>query len=101
VQKNVLYRHKENSTVAFEVLKSFYVKEKKLYKVKVKWWNIGRCHEPWCMEITQKLEIPVTKLTEFEFMNILNGRLSDNEFQRLCVRILDKDLKDVKTGCTF
>lgn len=54
-----LYKHLKNNDVAVEVIKSFYVKEKKALKMKVMWWNIGRCHEPWSMNITQRIEIPV------------------------------------------
>jgi len=57
----MLYKHQANTTVALEVLKKFYVKEKKLYKLKVRWWNIGKCHEPWCMGIVENIEIPRDK----------------------------------------
>lgn len=54
-----LIKHINNTDVAVEVLKSFYVKEKRLMKIKVQWWNIGRHHAPWPMNITQRLSIPV------------------------------------------
>ena len=52
-----LYKHVNNTEVAFEILKQYYVKKKQLYKLHVVWWNVGCCHEPWCMQIKQKLEI--------------------------------------------
>lgn len=54
----LLYKHRNNTDVALEVLKSFYVKEKNLWKLKIRWWNIGKCHAPWCMQLTEQLEIP-------------------------------------------
>lgn len=51
-----LYKHKNNTDVAFEVLKSFYVKEKGLWKLKVAWWNI--VHKPTPMIVFQKIQIP-------------------------------------------
>lgn len=33
------YKHENNRSVMIEVQKSFYVKEKKLYKVKARWWK--------------------------------------------------------------
>lgn len=53
----LLRKHVNNQDIAIEVLKSFYVKEKDLWKLKVRWWNIGVCHPPWCMGITEKLSI--------------------------------------------
>ena len=59
-----LRKHKNNTDVAMEIIKSFYVKEKDVYKLHVMWWNIGKCHKPWCMGITQKITIPRQVLTE-------------------------------------
>lgn len=53
----MLLKHVNNTDVAIEVLKTFYVKEKQTYKLKVRWWNIGKCHEPWCMGITETIVI--------------------------------------------
>jgi len=52
-----LYKHNNNTDVAVDVLKQFYIKEKDAYSMKVMWWNIGP-HEPYCMHITQRLRIP-------------------------------------------
>lgn len=53
----MLYKHKDNEDVAFEVLKKFYVKEKQQWKMTVRWWNIGKVHAPWCMGINQKITL--------------------------------------------
>ncbi len=57
MRKGCLYRHRENRDVAIEVLKTFYVEHHKTWKLKVQWWNIGACHEPWPMGIEQKIEV--------------------------------------------
>lgn len=64
----MLRKHPASSDIAMEVLKSYYVKEKDLYKVKVRWWNIGKCHEPWCIHEIEKLEIPAAKFREWKRM---------------------------------
>lgn len=53
-----LKKHIKNNDVAIEIIKKFYVKEKDLWKLRVCWWNIGVCHEPWCMNIKENIEIP-------------------------------------------
>lgn len=52
-----LLKHANNTDVAIEVLKRFYVKETSVWKLKVRWWNIGTKHEPWCMNIEQRIEL--------------------------------------------
>jgi hypothetical protein len=52
-----LYRFKNNRDVAFSVLKAFYVKEKKLWKLRVSWVNIGHCHDMWSMNIVQNMKV--------------------------------------------
>ena len=53
----MLFKHVNNTDVAFEIIKSFFVPEKSLYKLKVRWYNIGICHAPFDMGITQRIEI--------------------------------------------
>jgi hypothetical protein len=53
-----LYKHTRNTDVAFEIIKRIYIKEKDLYKMKVCWWNVGMCHEPWNMNVIQNISIP-------------------------------------------
>jgi hypothetical protein len=52
-----MYKHINNTSVAAEILRSFYVKEKGVWKFKVMWWNIGSKHEPWSMGITQRITV--------------------------------------------
>lgn len=60
-----LRKHPNSSDIAMEVLKSYYIPEKDVYKVKVIWWNIGKCHKPWSMGIEEKLELPAAKFREW------------------------------------
>lgn len=53
----MLRKHVNNNDVALEVIKAFFVPEKKVWKLKVRWWNIGIVHAPWSMGIIEKLEI--------------------------------------------
>lgn len=53
-----LYKHRNNTDVAFQIVKSFYVPEKRLYKFTVRWWNIVKSHPPYDMGCQEKLEIP-------------------------------------------
>lgn len=57
----VLYKHENNADVAVQIKRIFYVQEKRLYKLTVIWWNIGDSHEPWCMNVEEKIEIPLDK----------------------------------------
>ena len=62
---NTLYRHANNTTVAFEIIKRFYVTETGVWKLKVAWWNIGSRHDPWPMLLTQKIQIPEARVAEW------------------------------------
>lgn len=63
---NTLWKHEQMRDVAFAVTNCCYVPEKKLWKLTVEWFNIGKCHEPWLMGITQKIEIPADKCSEWK-----------------------------------
>ncbi len=63
--KMILYKHLNSSDIAMEIIKSFYVEEKDVYKIKVIWWNIGNCHKPWCMGIEQKFILSAEKMKEW------------------------------------
>jgi hypothetical protein len=66
-----LYKHKNNTDVAFEIVKRFYVKEKDLYKIKVCWWNVVPSHKPYCMNIFQTIKIPRTVYySDWEMMEV-------------------------------
>lgn len=61
-----LYRHENNTDVAFQPIKSFYVSEKEVLKMRVMWWDIGECHEPRCMNIEQRIEIKKADLPKWK-----------------------------------
>ncbi len=61
-----LRKHVNNTDVAIEILKRFYVREKDLWKLKVRWWNVGKSHEPWCMNLEQKITVKSTDLANWE-----------------------------------
>lgn len=79
-----LLRHPENSTVAMEIIKRFDVGDGTV-KLKVAWWNIGRCHKPTPMAVFQSMRIPLKKLQEFLPFKF-DEQLSDKEFERLSVK---------------
>jgi hypothetical protein len=60
-----IWRHYLSTDVGFTVGKAFYVPEKDLWKLKVSWVNLGICHDPQPMGITQNIEIPGSKLGEW------------------------------------
>lgn len=49
-----LYRHKNNTDVAAQVLSFRPIPGKNYARVEVMWWNIGP-HEPFCLNISTKL----------------------------------------------
>lgn len=75
-----LYRFDVNRDVAFEVHKAFYVKEKKLWKLTIGWWNIGNCHAPWPMGIPQKLELTSDQIKDVSRLSF-DFRVPKNEYE--------------------
>lgn len=53
-----LYKHKNNTDVAMLVIKSFYVQEKNLYKLKVKWMNVVNPSNVFYTGVYENVEIP-------------------------------------------
>ena len=53
-----LYRHVNNSTVAFEIDKQNYIPEQKAWSLRVCWWNVGACHTPYPLGISQWIKLP-------------------------------------------
>lgn len=45
----MLLRHKAMTDVAFEVTHMEYTPSSGKLSLDVIWWNIGTCHEPYCM----------------------------------------------------
>lgn len=63
---SMLKKHPNNETVAIEILKLFFVPEKNIYKVKVRWWKIGTKNPPMCLNIIEKFEFTPEKLKEWK-----------------------------------
>lgn len=51
-----LYRHPKMTDVAFTILAQENIDNNR-QELCVMWWNIGSCHEPWCMHVTQTLYV--------------------------------------------
>jgi len=68
--RNCLYRHINCRSVAIEVLKTFYVREKDLYKVKVRWYMISSVRRPWPMSVVETIKIPANKVHEWKKMGL-------------------------------
>lgn len=68
-----LYKHEKMTTIAAEIIKCFYVKEKEVWKLRVRWWNVRHGREPACFapfgEWDQKLEIPKSKVREWKWID--------------------------------
>lgn len=46
-----LYKHKNNTDVAVEVIRKVLVSNKDYIKLHIMWWNIGESHSPYCMNV--------------------------------------------------
>lgn len=62
----LLRKHINNTDVAFETLKRFYVRETGVWKLKVRWWNVGKCHAPYDMHIEQKLTLTAGQMNDWK-----------------------------------
>lgn len=56
-----LYKHQNNRDVAIQIKSIVFDQGKDRYLLRVVWWNIGECHNPWCMGIQENIEIPLKK----------------------------------------
>jgi hypothetical protein len=57
-EEDCLYRHNNNQDVAFEILHaSKSLANDGAWILDVSWWNIGNCHDPWPMGISQTIRI--------------------------------------------
>jgi hypothetical protein len=68
-EEDCLYRHENNSDVAFEIEKISALPDGD-WELKVSWWNIGHCHKPWPMTITQNIRIQRDKVKQWIKMNL-------------------------------
>lgn len=71
---HVLWRHSTNRDVAFRVVSRCYIKKHDVWSLRVEWWNVGTCHEPWSMGYTQRLRIASDRNGEWSSME-LDGRV--------------------------
>jgi hypothetical protein len=62
----LLKKHELMNDVAAEFLKVFKVPRQDRFKVKIRWWNIGKCHEPWCMHIEQSMDLTGDQYRQFK-----------------------------------
>lgn len=62
---DVLYRHKNNYDVAFEVLNADLKDD--TWKLKVSWWNIGSCHAPWPIGVKDSIKISTESASSGEW----------------------------------
>jgi hypothetical protein len=64
----MLRKHQNNTDVAIEILKCFFVREKREFALKVRWWNIA-CKRlpPYDMKIDQKIRISLEDWKKWDF----------------------------------
>lgn len=68
----MLLKHPNSSDIAMEILCQ--TDEEDTCKLLVRWWNIGRCHEPMCIGIIEEINIPLSKRAEWM---PFSGRVTD------------------------
>lgn len=57
-EEDCLYRHSNNRDVAFEVIQEKVIlDDNDCHELYVSWWNIGSCHRPWPMGVSQTIRI--------------------------------------------
>lgn len=61
-----LLKHPNNTDVAMEVISQDLDPDTNKWSILVRWWNIGNCHAPWCMNLLQELTLTDSKLKEFK-----------------------------------
>lgn len=76
-----IWRHYLTTDVGFVVEKAFYVPEARVWKLKISWVNLGICHDPLPMNITQRIEIPESKLDEWVPTGGRQAKVSWGEFR--------------------
>lgn len=63
---STLYKHDNNTDVAFEIIHMTHFENMQIWELEVEWWNIGNCHKPWDMGVSQKITIPDSKRKEWK-----------------------------------
>jgi hypothetical protein len=59
-----LRKHVANTDVAIDILRLFYVEQKSLFKLRVRWYRI--LHPPTDMGFEQRIEIPLAEWSKWE-----------------------------------
>lgn len=52
-----------------EILDSIYTESDDSWLLHIRWWNIGRCHEPWCMGVMERKNLSNDKYSEWKPFN--------------------------------
>lgn len=65
-----LYKHRNNTDVAIQPV-SIAQQDDGTWNLRVLWYNIGKCHKPFCMglELAQNITIPNDRIPEWEEYN--------------------------------
>lgn len=70
MRPNTYYKHPKNTSICMEVLKSFYIKEKDTYSLRVAWWKWspkrGICYP---LNIEERINMSVMKAREWELLD--------------------------------
>lgn len=64
----ILRKHPRSADIAMEILGRKYLEDSDSWSLEIRWWNIGRCHKPWCMGVIQELTLPHEKYSEWQLM---------------------------------
>lgn len=65
----MLLKHPKSSDIAMEILDSIYTESDDSWLLHIRWWNIGRCHEPWCMGVMERKNLSNDKYSEWKPFN--------------------------------
>lgn len=70
-EEDCLYRHTNNTDVAFEIIHQREATDQSgRHELSVSWWNIGNCHKPWPMGISQTIYIKQDDVGNWNKMEI-------------------------------
>lgn len=65
-----LYKHRNNTDIAFEVLKRFYIRENGAYSLKVAWWRVRGDEVLYPFNIVERIQLKRDVLTnDWEYID--------------------------------
>ena len=64
-----LYKHINNTDIAFEVLRKYYIPEKDAYSIKVRWYRVRGDYVLWCFNIVER-----HRIDRYKFLHEWEGR---------------------------